>query len=508
MNIARPLRDDSGMVAEDDPLPPDDRVTSKSRRTLDDLYRTQGPRLRRFFSRKAGPVEADDLVHETFARFAGRNEHGLEQVVEPEAYLSTVATNLLRNRAKLAVRRAAIHHQVFDDGLVSGPDPTLQLESRDELRRLDAAVQRLRPRMREVFLLKRVEGMTYIQIAERVGMSVKGVKKQMAKALCELRRDVGAAAMIWSFAVGRSRRIARQADRWHAEMEEPSSHAQIEAFEAWLKADPAHLKAYRESEAIAEAGTRLMSPSHLSASSFAMARGYRPAFAIAASVAFAIVLWSLIRVPAPAYAAVFNRGQATRVVALRDGSIVTLDTATALEVAVAPGSHHVKMVSGRARFAVRLSRDGPLKVTAAAGEVTSANGIFDIAVVNDDVRVWVISGEVDVAVRAARAPVVPLVLTSGNGVRVAGGAAETSIERPDTGWPVAHVAFDQKPLADILAIANRTGEPDIVVSDDAVGRLRVTGVLDLRDARKLVRKLAAALDLKVTERNGSLLLSR
>lgn len=160
-------------------------------RTLEDLYLSQGARLRRFFSRRTGDIEADDLVHEAFARFATRTNRSLEPVTEPEAYLHTVATNLLRNRAKLALRRAEAYHQSFNDELIAGSDATLQLEDRDTLRRLDAAVQRLRPRTREVFLLKRVEGMTYLQIAERVGMSVKGVKKQMAKALFELRRDVG-----------------------------------------------------------------------------------------------------------------------------------------------------------------------------------------------------------------------------------------------------------------------------------------------------------------------------
>lgn len=314
--------------------------------------------------------------------------------------------------------------------------------------------------------------------------------------------------MIWGFAVGRSRRIARQADRWHAEMEEPSSHAQVEAFEEWLKADPAHLRAYRDSEAIAEAGTRLRLPSHIGASSSVMARGYRPAFAIAASAAFAIGLWTLIRAPAPAYAAVFNRGQATRVVALRDGSIVTLDTATALEVAVAPDAHHIKISSGRARFVVSLSSDSPLKVTAPTGEVTAANGVFDVAVADNAVRVWVISGNVDVAGRAANGPAGPLSLGSGHGVRIAARTPAMPIERPDTAWPVAHIAFDRKPLADLLAIANRTGQPNIVVADDAVGRLRVTGVMDLRDTRKLARKLAAALDLKLSEQKGTLLLGR
>ena len=166
-------------------------MPSRPRRALDDLYRSHGPKLRRFFSRRAGSGEAEDLVQEAFARYANRIEHNLEHVDEPKSYLTTVATNLLRNRAKLAVQRAEIHHQVFDDERLHGSDPTLQLERRDELRRLDAAVQRLRPRTREVFLLKRVEELTYIQIAERMGMSVRGVKKQMAKALYQLRCDLG-----------------------------------------------------------------------------------------------------------------------------------------------------------------------------------------------------------------------------------------------------------------------------------------------------------------------------
>ena len=191
MNFARALRNEAGIVAETDPLPPEDRVPSRRRRSLDELYRSQAPRLRRFFSRKTGNVEADDLVQDAFARYADRLDRDLEHVEEPEAYLTTVAVNLLRNRVKLAVRRAETQHEAFDDERTLGCDPTVHLEQRDELRRLDAAVQRLRPRTREVFLLKRVEGMTYIQIAEQVGMSVKGVKKQMAKALFELRRDIG-----------------------------------------------------------------------------------------------------------------------------------------------------------------------------------------------------------------------------------------------------------------------------------------------------------------------------
>lgn len=179
-------------VAEDAPLPPEDRVAVLRRIGLDTLFREQRPRLLRLFSRRAGPSEADDLVQEAFARYAGRRDAGGDAIATPEAYLSRVAINLLRDRARLAVTRAATHHELYDDNAVVGPDPALRLEARDALRRVEAAVARLKPRTRTVFLLQRTEGLTYPQIAERTGMSVTAVKKQMAKALLALRRDLGA----------------------------------------------------------------------------------------------------------------------------------------------------------------------------------------------------------------------------------------------------------------------------------------------------------------------------
>ena len=315
--------------------------------------------------------------------------------------------------------------------------------------------------------------------------------------------------MIWNRVGGKARRIAWQAARWQAEMEEPSSSAQVEAFEEWLKADPAHLAAYRESVAVAETGARLPSMSHYLQQPALVVRRYRPAFAIAAMAVLVLGLWGLIRDPAPAYAAVTNRGQATRIVALSDGSIVQLDTATMLEVAVAPTVHHIRMSSGRARFIVRLSSGTPLRVTASAGEVTSADGVFDVVVADDGVRVWVISGSADVAVSTSGEIPPPHSLISGQGLFMqAGTAAGIPIEQPDTTWPEAHVAFDQTPLASVLRTANRSDKPKIFVANDAIGELRVTGVMDVRDTRKLARKLAAALGLDLTEKDGELLLSR
>jgi RNA polymerase sigma-70 factor (ECF subfamily) len=173
-----------------DPLPPADRAAPPDH-SLDALYREHAARLLRFFSRRAGTNEAPDLVHEAFVRMAGTDPGFAREIDSPGAYLTRIATNLLRDRAKMAVRRSAAFHSSYDDEEHSGVDPHQLLDHREKLAKLDAGVQRLNRRTRQIFLLHRVEGLTYAQIAEETGMSVKGVKKQMMKALLHLRRDVG-----------------------------------------------------------------------------------------------------------------------------------------------------------------------------------------------------------------------------------------------------------------------------------------------------------------------------
>lgn len=173
-----------------DPLPPEDQAPAPQA-SLDSLYRDHADRLLRFFSRRAGSIEAPDLVQEAFVRVA-RLEPVLRSALDsPGAYLTRIATNLLRDRAKMSVRRSIAFHTAYDDRNHSGIDPHRLLDDREKIARLDAGVQRLNRRTREIFLLHRVEGLTYAEIAEEVGMSVKGVKKQMMKALLQLRRDVG-----------------------------------------------------------------------------------------------------------------------------------------------------------------------------------------------------------------------------------------------------------------------------------------------------------------------------
>ena len=56
--------------------------------------------------------------------------------------------------------------------------------------RLEAAIGELPETQREVFLMNRIDKMTYNEIAEALGVSVKAIEKRMGKALKTLRSKI------------------------------------------------------------------------------------------------------------------------------------------------------------------------------------------------------------------------------------------------------------------------------------------------------------------------------
>ncbi|HJP68017.1 MAG TPA: sigma-70 family RNA polymerase sigma factor, partial [Sphingomicrobium sp.] len=72
--------------------------------------------------------------------------------------------------------------QVLDE--TGTPEETLL--ARDELQRLGETVADMPARVREVFVLRRIEGLSQRGVAERLGISVSTVEKHLAKAMLRL----------------------------------------------------------------------------------------------------------------------------------------------------------------------------------------------------------------------------------------------------------------------------------------------------------------------------------
>ncbi|WP_234703249.1 RNA polymerase sigma factor [Sphingobium chlorophenolicum] len=179
-------------LAESDPLPPDFDRLSEENDSLAQIYRQERPGLLRFLSRWATKDRAEDIVQQVFSRMAAKPQHEHDAISAPGAYLRRAASNLLRDEAKSACRTRTADDILIEDLALTGSDPVAVLEARDRLARIEQAVLRLKPMTREIFLACRLDGYSYAEIAARTGLSVKGVERQMSRAIKQLGRHLRA----------------------------------------------------------------------------------------------------------------------------------------------------------------------------------------------------------------------------------------------------------------------------------------------------------------------------
>lgn len=152
------------------------------------LFREQGPKLVRFLRRRTSKADADDVLQQSFLRLVSLGPVRAEAIRSPHAYLRRAAANLMTDNAKAENRRLEDGVDDLEQSTPFGPDPIPGLEARDMLRRIEAIVARMPERRREIFLAHRIDGYSYAEIAARTGISVKGVEKQMSRAIAQIDR--------------------------------------------------------------------------------------------------------------------------------------------------------------------------------------------------------------------------------------------------------------------------------------------------------------------------------
>lgn len=164
---------------------------TETRRQLDALFRRQAPALVRFLRRRASREEAQDLAQEAFLRLT--RAAGERTLDRPEAYLARIARNLLRDRAKSVAGQHERRHLALEPELhaANDGDPHLALEGRQMLERFEAAMMRLKPKTREVYLRHRIDGQSYAEIAAALGLGISAVEKHMMKAIALVDRSLG-----------------------------------------------------------------------------------------------------------------------------------------------------------------------------------------------------------------------------------------------------------------------------------------------------------------------------
>ncbi len=136
-------------------------------------------------------IELDDVIQETYAILAGLES--VDAIRNPKAYMFKTAQSVILAH----VRRAQIVsistiediNQLADEDMA--PSPETEVSDRQELQRLADAIANLPHRCREVFVFRKIHGLTQRDVARQMGISEGTVEKQMQKGLKILAASIG-----------------------------------------------------------------------------------------------------------------------------------------------------------------------------------------------------------------------------------------------------------------------------------------------------------------------------
>jgi RNA polymerase sigma factor (sigma-70 family) len=131
-------------------------------------------------------LEIDDIIQETYARIVSLPS--LDSIRQPRQYAIQTATSIIIDHVRHS--RVISINSTGDldhlDVVTPEPNPEEQLEFRQEIAEIAKALATLPEKCRETLILRRVEGLSQQETAQRLGISVKTVEKHMARGVLML----------------------------------------------------------------------------------------------------------------------------------------------------------------------------------------------------------------------------------------------------------------------------------------------------------------------------------
>lgn len=325
-----------------------------------------------------------------------------------------------------------------------------------------------------------------------------------------------------------------QASAWCLRLAKGSLSPDIRAeFDTWLVADPENARAFDD---VARTWQSL-EQSHLSPELVAMRRSaldtfrrghavqwnretsrrHRVLAAVAAGLAVAAIgmgLWMKL-VPRSYETGIGER----RVVALADGSRISLDAHSRVDVRYSSQRRELWLRQGRAKFQVARDSLRPFSVRAADKTVVATGTAFSVELLASRVHVILYEGSVDVLAEQDRAlqPVRMMQEPSASGKEASGLApgselvtgiadAEVRVTTADPvrslSWEAGQLAFNDEPLSSAVERMNRYVNVPLAIGDPVAGRVRISGVFAAGDTAAFVEGVTGVFPVRVTETGG------
>lgn len=196
-----------------------------------------------------------------------------------------------------------------------------------------------------------------------------------------------------------------------------------------------------------------------------------------------------------------GRGE-IRDVILADGSRLTLDSATALNIHFDATTREIELISGRASFDVAPANDTtpPFVVRAAGGTIRALGTRFDVSISDEGpVTVTAIEHQIEVTPNLS-VPTTRYVLSPGQQIAY---GDETPAKAPvivdlgqSTSWQRGLLVFDHRTLADVVTELNRYAHGTILVAGNDLANREVSGVFRIDRIDQVVDFMSESLNAR------------
>jgi len=317
-----------------------------------------------------------------------------------------------------------------------------------------------------------------------------------------------------------AQQIDAEAAEWAARMDRgPLGAIQEKQFLAWLGADRRCMGAYGRMRAIALTSerARALGPDFdpadfIAAPTFPRRRMLQWGGAIAAMLVIgAGGAWQVLRQRGR-----FATGKGeTKVVALKDGSVVTLNTASAIQVNYGDAMRAVELLQGEALFDVAKDTTRPFVVTAGDTNVRAVGTSFTVRRLETaPVEVLVREGVVEVSKPATgAAPVrveansMAVAQESDSGAIAAKPIPPAQLHR-QLAWQTGQIAFEGETLAQAAAEFARYSDTRIVIDDPALAQEEIAGLFNATDPVGFAKTIAISLNARASIGEGEVRLAR
>lgn len=326
--------------------------------------------------------------------------------------------------------------------------------------------------------------------------------------------------------------LVAEAAAWLAVLHGPSRTMETErGFDQWLKRAPSHARAFEEATEIWEEARDL--PGRGTYRTVPAKPRTRWLFSAGATVALATIVAAIIAGLYLHRTVISTDIGEQRILALEDGTQVTLNTATRIVVKYDRVARHVELESGEALFDVAKRPRWPFIVTAANYDVRALGTAFSVRRNLQQASITLIEGKVTVSEAGSMLPT----LEPTQAVRRAGDAevsridgqkgesitlvpgerltfadhAPPRVDRPPLeevlAWTSHEVALDDVPLSAAVAEMNRYSRKPLVIGGSQTAAIRVTGLFRAGDSLSFARAVAKAYALHVSVADEEILLS-